>query len=170
MQGRFFTLLTAMVVFLVVAFTPVVPVMLHYYGIDNVWAAKTLIGLITLGAGLSFAKAVFNKEDQKKEGKLRIKLVPVIIGGILIAVSWYTGLPELLAEWTGTSEVIEENAAEFVTVGIRLWTSLLTMLGVFIIRFGISRQKEVYVKEPKDKKNNAEQSQTMQQIQAWENE
>ena len=170
MQGRFFTLLTAMVVFLVVAFTPVVPVMLHYYNIENMWIAKTLIGLITLGAGLTFSKALFNKEEQKKEGKLRIKLLPVIIGCVLIALSWYTGLAELLADWTGTNQVIEENAAEFVTVGIRLWTSVLTILGVFIIRFGFSRQKEVYVKDPKEKKNGTEDSEAMRQIQAWEQE
>jgi O-antigen/teichoic acid export membrane protein len=168
MQGRFFTLITAMVVFLVIAFTPIVPVMLHYYGNDNVWLAKTLIGLITLGAGMTFAKALFNKEEQKKEGKLRIKLVPIIAGAVVIALSWYTGLPEMLADWTGTSQAIEENAAEFVTVGIRLWTSVLTIIGVFLIRFGFTRQKEVYVKEPKKKENG--ESQTMQQIQAWGNE
>jgi amino acid transporter len=171
MQGRFFTLITAMVVFLIVAFTPIVPVMLHYYGIQDIWVAKTCIGLITLVAGITFVKALLNREKQNKDGKFQFKLIFVIIGCAVILVSWYTILPEYLADLTGTSQFIGENNEEFLPVGIRVWTSLLTLMGVLIIKLGIERQTEVYVKEPKEKKKKkSDPSQAMQQVQAWDKE
>lgn len=146
MQGRFFTLITAMVVFLIVAFTPIVSIFLEYYGITDIFIHKTVIGLIVLGAGWSFGKALLNKEPVKKEGKLKVKPLLIIIGIALIAVCWYTELPQLIAEYTGTTSFLEEQTS--LPVGVRLWTSLITLIGVFLIKLGIHRQKEVYVMNP----------------------
>ena len=149
MQGKIFTLITAMVVFLVVAFTPIVSLMLEHYGITDIFIHKTAIGLIILATGLVFGKTLFNKEDKKKEGKLRYKPIMIAAGTILIGICWYTDLPQMIAEYTGTIELFEETTS--LPVGVRLWTSLITLIGVLLIKFGIYRQKEVYVMNPQQK-------------------
>jgi amino acid transporter len=163
MQGRIFTLITAMVVFLVVAFTPIVPLMLGYYGIDNIFIVKTCIGIIVLGAGWMFGTALFNKDDiKKKEGKLKYKPFMILVGIALIALSWYTSVPEMLSEYTGTSEIVQENI--ILPVGIRIWTSILSLIGIIFIKLGIYRQKEVFVMNPKEEKENSQLYETIQKM------
>jgi hypothetical protein len=159
MQGRFFTLITAMVVFLIVAFTPIVSIFLEYYGITDIFIHKTAIGLIVLGAGWTFGKALLNREPAKKEGKLKFKPILIIIGIALVAICWYTELPQLIAEYTGTTSFLDEQTS--LPVGVRLWTSLITLIGVFLIKLGIYHQKEVYVMNPtssgkKEEKGNSQ--------------
>ena len=146
MQGRVFTLITAMVVFLVVAFTPIVSLMLEYYNITDIFIHKTAVGLIVLGAGWIFGKALFNKEDQKKEGKLKYKPILIIAGVALIAICWYTELPQMLADYTGTTSLFDDTTS--LPIGVRLWTSLISLIGILLIKFGIYHQKEVYVMNP----------------------
>ena len=162
MQGsRIFTIATAMVVFLAVAFTPLVPLMLEYYGETNIYIAKTIVGLLTLGAGFAFASALLNKEPKPKEGRLNIKVVPIVAGAAIVAIAWYTDLPQWIADWTGTTSIIGEAYNDLISAGVRIWTSVLTLIGVFIIKLGIRRKKEVYVKEPKK----GERSQLLDNIQ-----
>ena len=150
MNGRIFTIITAMVVFLVVAFTPIVPLMLSNYGIEDILIIKTIIGVLTLAAGYVFASALFNREDKEKKGVLHLRLIPLIIGVIIIATSWYTGLPEWIADTTGTNAAMENGGAEeLITVGVRIWTSVLTLGGITLIRFGIYRKEEIQMVEPK---------------------
>lgn len=152
MQGRFFTLITAMVVFLIVAFTPIVSIMLEHYGITDIFIHKTVIGLIVLAAGWSFIRALLNKEPVKKDGKLKLKPLFIIAGVALVAICWYTDLPQILAEYTGTTSFFEEQTS--LPVGVRLWTSLITLIGVLLIKLGIYHQKEVYVLNQMKKEEN----------------
>jgi amino acid transporter len=150
MHGRFFTLITAMVVFLIVAFTPIVSIFLEFYGITEIFIHKTVVGLIVLASGWTFGKALLNREPKRKEGKLKLKPIFIIIGIVLIAICWYTELPTMIAEATGTNSLLEEQTT--LPVGVRLWTSLITLVGVFLIKLGIYHQKEVYVMNNKSSK------------------
>lgn len=157
MHGRFFTLITAMVVFLIVAFTPIVSLFLEFYGITDIFIHKTAIGIIVLGSGWTFGRALLNKEPKKKEGKLKLKPIFIIIGVALIAICWYTELPQILAEYTGTTSFFEEQTT--LPVGVRLWTSFITLIGVLLIKLGVYHQKEVYVmNQTKGKKEENDRS------------
>jgi len=76
--------------FLIIAFTPIVPLFLYYYDINNVYIIKAVIGLLSLLCGYGIIWGLFKKEGeikQKKEGKIRIKPILAIAGIIIICIA-----------------------------------------------------------------------------------
>ena len=152
MNGRFFTIVVAMIVFLLVAFTPIVSLMLTNYGVTDAFVVKTFIGLITLGCGYFFVTALLNREKKIKEGRLAYRIVPMIAGVALIMLAWYTDLPSWISDATGTNGYLAGSVQELVPVGTRIWVSIFTFLGVLLIKIGIYRKTEEIEAKGKKKK------------------
>ena len=152
MRGRLFTIVVAMVVFLLVAFTPIVSLMLQYYGVTDAFLVKTVIGLLTLGCGYFFVSAILNRDKKPKEGERAYRVIPLLIGAALIMLAWYTDLPSWLAEITGTNHYLATEVKELVPIGTRIWVSVLTLLGIVLIKVGFYRTKEEDQKGKKTKK------------------
>jgi hypothetical protein len=163
MNGRLFTIIVAMIVFLVVAFTPIVPLMLTHYGYGNELIARTVIGLLTLGAGYAFAVALLNREPKERDGSIHFRIIPMLAGIAVVLLAWYTDLPKYLADWTGTANYFKDTAEALVPVAVRLWVSILTWIGVIVAKFGIYWQEEVEMVEAKSTKKK-KRSEVLDQI------
>ena len=163
MNGRLFTIITAMVVFLVVAFTPIVPLMLSHYGYGNELFARTVIGLLTLAAGYAFAVALLNREKKERDGSMHLRIIPLLAGVAVVLLAWYTDLPKYLADWTGTTKYLADTSGALVPMAVRLWVSILTWMGVLVAKFGIYWQEEVEMVEGKKEKKR-KKSEVLDQI------
>lgn len=132
--------------FLIVAFTPIVPIMLKTYDITNIYIIKATIGLLTLTCGWGVIWSLFRKENEvktRKEGKLRFRPVLMVAGILLIGVAWFTDVPLWLSDWTGLSTTFSYNGETLNGgVGLRIWTSVLTGIGIVCLRFSTYREKQ----------------------------
>lgn len=138
--------LTGIIMFAIVSFTPVVPVTLHYYNIDNIFIIKAAIGMLCLLAGYIAIWGFFksDKAKQKKSGKLHSRPLMLIVGVIIIALSWFTAVPMHLADLTGLSQTFEFGDDTLTGgIGTRIFTSALTAFGVLMIRFGFYRDQTI---------------------------
>ena len=158
MNGRIFAIITSMIVFLLVAFTPIVSLMLTHYGVTDAFAIKTVIGLLTLACGYFFVSALLNREREPKEGERGYRLVPLFVGLAIIMITWYTDLPLWLADWSGVNHYLAGGAKELVPIGTRIWVSILTLIGILLIKLGFYRTKEEDAGRGKKKKIGKRQS------------
>lgn len=137
--------------FLIVAATPVIPLLLHNYDLDdNDYFVKAIVGVITLICGYGILWGFFKKENRmpkSKEGKLRIRMVLVILGVVFICLAWFTNLPNWIAENSGF-ETSFESDGEIIYggLGTRIFVSALTAAGVVCLKFSTRREKQVYAK------------------------
>lgn len=149
MEERNWIFIISAISFCIIAFTPTVPVMLNHYDMNNIYVIKATIGVLTLlcGWGMLWGFIKDRKEEKpKKEGKLRIRPLFIIIGIIIIALSWFTALPLWLSNATGLETTFDFGADTGLEggIGTRLFTSGLTAIGVLFIKFSTFRA------DPKD--------------------
>ena len=148
MKDRGFIGVISTVGFLLVAFTPIIPLMLHHYSIDNTYIVKASIGVVTLICGYGIYFGFFKKENllgKSKEGKIRIRIVLLSFGVICICIAWFTGLPNWLADITGLSNTFVYGG-ELINggLGTRIFVSFLTAIGIILIKMSIIRKKYVF--------------------------
>ena len=145
MNDRSIVGIIGLVGFLIIALTTTIPVILHIYGIDDVFAIKASVGLLTMLCGYGILWGFFKKESpfkQKKEGKIQLRLIPFFIGLIIIAIAWFSDIPLFLADWTGLSQTFTYDGETLNGgLGTRLWTSFFTCIGVLLIKFSFYRHK-----------------------------
>jgi putative Mn2+ efflux pump MntP len=144
MDERNIIAVISLVSFAIVAFTPIVPVMLHHYGMDNIYVIKATIGFLTLLCGMGFVWGFFKKrgeEKKKKEGKLRFRPALIIAGVIVISLAWFTGLPLWLANVSGLETTFDFGTDTGLEggIGTRLFTSGMTAVGVLLLKFSTFR-------------------------------
>ena len=136
------------ILFVIFAFTPVIPLLLDTYEIDNTFADRAAVGLATLLCSIGFAWSVFSnpeKRAQKKqmEGKTHIKMYLIFIGIALIAIAWFTNIPLWLSEMTGLDTIFTySNDTMEGGVGTRVMTSVFTGIGVLCFRFSTFKEKD----------------------------
>jgi cytochrome bd-type quinol oxidase subunit 1 len=132
--------------FLIVAFTPIVPLLLHTYDIDNEYVIKAIIGVISLICGYGMIWGLYKKENQvkeKKEGKMHVRIITLLIGITIIALAWFTDLPLMVAEYTGLSDTFTHDGETLKGgLGLRLFTTVFTATGVFMVKYSFYRRKE----------------------------
>jgi len=166
MNNRLSVIIIAVVIFLTVSFTPIVPLMLQHYGISDIFIIRTVIGLLTLAAGWMFAGAIINSEKER-EGTVHFRLILLIVGVAIVLLAWYTDLSKWVSDFTGTTKYLQETNPVLIDVGHRIWVSLLTLIGVILIKFGVYWQEEVEMvesKKGKKEKNKKGRSQVLDQI------
>jgi len=122
--------------------------MLHNYGIDSIFVIKAIIGILSLICGWGVIYGFFKKEQQfkpPKEGRIRIRVVMLLIGIGIVGLAWFSHLPLMLADWTGLSNTFDFGGETGLQggIGTRIFTSILTALGIIICRFSIKREKQV---------------------------
>lgn len=139
--------------FLIISFTPVIPLMLHNYGIDNVVAIKALVGIFSLICGYAVLYGFFKKEREdtsKREGKLKIRFVLLIVGVLIIILAWFSNIPVWLSNLTGLGETFDFGGETSINggIGVRIFTSMLTAIGILLCKFSFKREKQVIAKIP----------------------
>jgi len=136
--------------FLLVAFTPVIPLLLHNYDVTNEYLIKASVGMASLVCGYGVLWGFFksdNKIPKSKEGKVRIRLIFVFLGIICICLAWFTNLPNYLSDETGLDQTFEsEGVTVYGGIGTRIFVSLITGIGVILIKFAVYREKHVIAK------------------------
>ena len=146
MDERVIIALISAVGFVIIALTPIVPLMLHTYDVDNIYITKAIIGILSLICGYGVVFGLFKKKDQikqPKEGKLRIKPILLLVGIGIICLSWFTDIPMWCADWSGLSNTFTYNGDLLNGgIGTRIWVSIFTALGVLLIKLSIKRDDE----------------------------
>ena len=137
--------------FLIISFTPVIPLMLHHYGIESMIAVKAFVGIFSLVCGYAIIYGFFKKErpdGSKKEGKIRIRMIMMMIGIIIILLAWFSNIPVWLSNISGLGETFDFGGETGISggIGVRIFTSILTAVGILICRFSIKREKQVIAK------------------------
>jgi hypothetical protein len=146
--------------FAIITFTPVIPLMLNNYGIDNIIYIKAVIGMLSLACGYAIAYGFLFKSDKppsSKEGKLKVNLILMIIGLILITLAWISNLPQMLADFSGLGETFDfgDDLGMPGGLGVRIFTSLLTVIGVLLIKLSMKRETHVVARLPDSEKTYA---------------
>jgi len=155
MDERNIIALISGIAFLFIAFTPVVPVMLNHYGMNNIFLVKAVIGMLTLVCGWGMMWGFFKKQGEektKKDGKIRVKPVFLFIGVLIISLSWFTGLPSWLSNISGLETTFDFGTDTGLEggIGTRIFTSLLTAVGVLFIKFSLRRMNSALEGERND--------------------
>jgi len=66
----------------------------------------------------------------------------LLIGIGVICVAWFTVIPDMMASAAGLSNVLTYKGDELTGgIGVRIFTSMLTGIGVLCIRFSTVRRK-----------------------------
>ncbi len=147
MNERFLIAVIGVFGFIIIAFTSIVPVMLHQYGIDNAFVVRAAVGVSSLICGYAVLWGFFKKENQikqKKEGKRHLRPIMLIAGVIFVALAWFTDVPLWIADYTGLSQTFTYSGEILQGgLGLRLSTSALTAVGVLFVRFSTYREKEI---------------------------
>ena len=136
--------------FVLVAVTPVIPLLLHNYDLDNTYLTKAIVGIVTLICGYGILWGFLKKENKmpkSKEGRLQLHMILLIIGVVAIGLAWFTNLPNWLAVNSGLSETFESNGEIiYGGLGTRIFVSAITAIGVICLKFSIRREKMVIAK------------------------
>lgn len=155
MRERLLIALVCFVLFLVFAITPVIPILLDSYGINNTFADRAAVGIVTLLCSVGFAWSLFsdpeNKKEKNKDGKMHLRLYLVLIGFGLILIAWFTNIPLWLSDMLGMNNIFTfSNEVMEGGLGTRLMTSVFTSVGVICFRFSTFRDKEDYLRPSVD--------------------
>jgi len=134
--------------FAVIALTPIVPIMFQNYAVDNIYIIKAAIGFFSLMCGYAVIYGFFKKESPfptKKEGKLRLMPIFMIAGVAIIALAWFSNLPQICSDYTGLAKTFSYGGETGLQggIGVRVFTSILTAVGVLLCRFSFRREKRV---------------------------
>lgn len=148
MAERNIVAVVSVVGFVIVAFTPIVPLLLDSYGINNIYAVKAAIGLISLLCSYGLFWSLFRQSGEKKtkkDGKLHMRPIFLIAGIAVICIAWFTDVPLWISGWTGLNNIYTfQNEVMEGGLGTRLMVSLLTAAGVLLIRFSTFRDDPGY--------------------------
>ena len=102
MNERFLIAVIGVFGFIIIAFTSIVPVMLHQYGIDNAFVVRAAVGVSSLICGYAVLWGFFKKENQikqKKEGKRHLRPIMLIAGVFkFVYVSYNTMLQRVVVD------------------------------------------------------------------------
>lgn len=146
MSERLIVSAVGIVGFIFVAFTSVVPVMLHQYGIDNIYIVKAAIGFATLFFGYLVLWGLLKRENRikiKKDGKRHLRPIVLIAGIVFVALAWFTDVPVWLADYTGLAQTFDYGGEILQGgIGLRVMVSALTGLGVLLVKFSVYREKD----------------------------
>jgi len=149
MEERLIIAIASGLAFIIVALTPVVPISLYYYDINNIYITKAMVGLLTLFFGYGVIWALRGKKEntkiKDKDGKMHLRLPLLAIGLVAIGIAWFTTVPDIMASSAGLSNVFTYKGDELTGgIGVRIFTSMLTGIGILCIRFSTFRDKSDY--------------------------
>jgi predicted nucleic acid-binding Zn ribbon protein len=143
--------------FCVITLTPIVPLTLNNYGVESGAVVKTVIGILSMICGYAILHGFVFKGDNvkmKKEGRMRVRIGILMFGIIIIVLAWLSNIPTWLSDLTGLSDKFDwGNEIGIVGgVGVRIFTSLMSIIGVFLCKLSIKREKHVIADNvPKNK-------------------